>query len=498
MTSIYLKDLLQNFIKINSDQNVLISGVTQDSRKVSPGNLFFAISGLHNDGRHFIPQVIANGAAAILYDTGDDFRAPSEWSGYTIPLIGYPELNNIISSIAADFYQNPSRKMTLIGVTGTNGKTTISQMIAQALAAKGHKCAVVGTMGEGFLPELEPTGYTTPDPINLQKYLAECLEQGADSVSMEVSSHSLSQNRVSGVEFDIGIFSNLTRDHLDYHKTMKAYGAAKAKLFLFSSLKICIYNVDDEFGRELLKNHPSSAQCIAYSIDPQTNLAISLVHAKSIQPVAHGFNVQLQTPWGQGTFHLPLLGRFNVSNALAVIAVLGALNTPFSECLALAEQFQPVDGRMQVFKKTGFPLVIVDYAHNPDALKQVLVNLRQHHHRELWCVFGCGGNRDRGKRSQMGAIAAKFSDHIILTNDTPRDESPERIIEEILEGIPKGTSLQIIKNRSTAIRQAIIQAVPGDIVLIAGRGHESEETISGQTFPLSDIDTVNAILNLSN
>ncbi|MBS0350367.1 MAG: UDP-N-acetylmuramoyl-L-alanyl-D-glutamate--2,6-diaminopimelate ligase [Proteobacteria bacterium] len=491
--SILLLDLLHDFI--HPDQNLLIKGLTQDSRAVSPGDLFIAVPGLQVDGRNFVAQAVSKGAAAIMYENGDGFQIPAEWSNYSIPIIGYSGLNAIISLIAARFYQNPTQQMTVIGVTGTNGKTSVSQIIAQALTIKGRRCAVMGTLGQGFLPNLQPTGYTTPDSVNLQKQLAGCRQQGADSVSMEVSSHSLCQDRVSGVDFDIAVFTNLTRDHLDYHKTMEAYGAAKAKLFQFPSLQACIYNADDDFGRVLLEKHSSSSKSFAYSVNPHIKIKNSLVHAQYVRPEAKGFQIHLNTPWGSGEFHLPLLGRFNISNALAVITVLGALAIPLSECLSLAEHFQPVKGRMHAISSNGSPLVIVDYAHTPDALEQVLTSLREHRPRQLWCVFGCGGNRDRGKRPQMGMIAAKYSDHILLTNDNPRNESPKLIIAEIKQGIPAKACLQILPDRLTAIRAAINQAGPEDIVLIAGKGHENEQIIGDQVVPFSDIDTVKLILS---
>ncbi len=475
--------------------NVLISSLTQDSRRVSSGALFLACPGLHVDGRSFIPAVIAQGAAAVLYDNSDGYQLPLQLKSTSIPLLGVSNLNAHIGAIASRFYGEPTQKMMVIGVTGTNGKTSITQFVAQALAARGQRCAVIGTIGQGFLPNLQSTGYTTPDAVNLQKDLAECLNQGADSVAMEVSSHSLSQDRVAGVKFDIAVFTNLTRDHLDYHKTMDAYGAAKARLFQFPSLKYAIYNADDAFGCQLITQNPHHARALAYTTDPHLALGCPAVIAQQITPTQQGFTIQLQTPWGAGCFDLPLMGRFNISNVLAVISVLGALEVPLEDCLQIAEQLRAVTGRMQAFGGSRQPLVIVDYAHTPDALLQVLSSLREHHPQKLlWCVFGCGGGRDRGKRPQMGTISAQFSDYTILTNDNPRHEEPEQIVAEIRAGIPADHPVQVELDRAAAITYAIQHANPGDIVLVAGKGHETEQIIGNQAYPRSDISTVTAIL----
>jgi UDP-N-acetylmuramoyl-L-alanyl-D-glutamate--2,6-diaminopimelate ligase len=490
-----LSELLQNIAPLSPQEDRAVESITQDSRCVAAGTLFLALPGLRVDGRDFISAAIASGAVAILYENSDAYQLPALSSPQKIPIIGVPHLDAHIGLVASRFYGSPSQQMTVIGVTGTNGKTSITQFIAQALTAAQRRCAVIGTLGKGFLPNLTTTGYTTPDAIGLQRDLAECLAHGADSVSMEVSSHSLSQHRVAGVEFDIAVFTNLTQDHLDYHGTMEAYGAAKARLFQFSSLKHAIYNVDDPFGRELLAQHPSSAQALAYSIDSQTTASCPLIVAEQITPTAQGFTMQIRTPWGTGSLHSPLLGRFNLSNLLAVLSVLGALDIPLSLCLSALESLTPVAGRMQAFGGgQGQPRVIVDYSHTPDALKQALMSLREHHPRKLWCVFGCGGDRDRGKRPQMGAIAAEYSDAVVLTNDNPRSELPEQIAADIQAGIPEQAVLHIELDRAAAIAYALKAAAPEDIVLIAGKGHETEQIIGKRILPFSDIETVKKLL----
>ena len=359
---------------------------------------------------------------------------------------------------------------------------------------KSH-CAVIGTIGMGFLPNLEYTGYTTPDAIGVQKYLAECLAKGADSVAMEVSSHSLAQHRVSGVEFDVAVFTNLTQDHLDFHGTMAEYGAAKAQLFQFPTLKYAIYNGDDSFGLELANKTPAHAQSIIYSTNPTTPYQGAAVIAEHILPTPQGFTVMVNTPWGKGQFNTSLLGRFNVSNLLAVLSVLGSLNLPLPQILSSLEKLQPVKGRMQAFgDANGQPKVIVDFAHTPDALMQVLASLREHCAQKLWCVFGCGGDRDRTKRPKMGAIAAQYSDHIVITNDNPRSEDPSQIAAEIQAGISSQKPVHIELDRAAAIAYALNAAAPEDIVLIACKGHETEQIIGNQILPFNDAEVVEKLL----
>jgi len=476
--------------------DIEIQGITQDSRQVGAGVLFLALPGLRVDGRSFIAGAIEKGAGAVLYENGDGYELPQAFSSAKIPLIGVSDLSAKIGWIASRFYHHPSEKMTVIGVTGTNGKTSVTQFIAQALAAQQQQCAVIGTLGKGFLPHLQSTGFTTPDAIELQKDLAECVAQGADRVAMEVSSHSLSQSRVEGIDFDIAVFTNLTQDHLDYHITMDNYGAAKARLFQFPSITCAIYNGDDAFGLKLLAQHPSHAKALVYSTQPAMDVDCPAVIAEQITATAQGFIIDVKTPWGKGRIRSSLLGRFNISNLLAVLSVLGALKCPLTAIINALEQLQPVIGRMQSFGGApGQPRVIVDYAHTPDALLQALTSLREHHPQKLWCVFGCGGDRDRGKRPQMGAIASQHSDYIVLTNDNPRSEPPEQIAAEIQAGISGNHSTHIELDRAAAIAYAIHSAGPDDIVLIAGKGHETEQILKTETIPFSDIKIVQRLLS---
>jgi UDP-N-acetylmuramoyl-L-alanyl-D-glutamate--2,6-diaminopimelate ligase len=493
--SIQLADLLKDLPLFSRPSSCLIEAITQDSRSIKPGTLFLAIPGLRQDGRVYIAKALAQGASAVLYDNSDGFQPGKDIQSMGKPLLGVPQLSHHLGLIASRFYQNPSQKMTLIGVTGTNGKSSITHFIAQALNRQRKDCAVVGTLGKGFPPQLQATGYTTPDAISLQRDIAQFLSEGAKSVAMEVSSHSLAQQRVAGIQFDIAVFTNLTRDHLDYHSTMAEYGAAKARLFQFPELKHCIYNADDPFGLELLAKHPSGAQAWVYSTNPHLKINFPAVIAKEIHSTSNGFRIQVRTPKGEAEWNSSLLGRFNISNTLAVLCVLEALDFSLVDSMSILKTLQPVAGRMQSFGGfSGKPLVIVDYAHTPDALKQVLTSLREHRPRKLWCVFGCGGDRDKGKRAQMGAISAEFADSSVVTSDNPRNENPEDIIQEIKSGMTSHHSVHIEPDRAAAIAYALHNASSNDIVLIAGKGHETEQIIGKTSLPFSDALVVQNIL----
>ena len=489
-----LSNLLQNIFSVDADRDVWIEGITQDSRHVRPGDLFLAYPGLHKDGRIFIPQAIAKGAAAVLYENINSYEFSKE-ENFTIPLLDVKRLDEQVGIIASRFYHHPSAQMTTIGVTGTNGKTSVTQFVAQALNYQQRCCAVIGTLGTGLLPNLQSNGYTTPHAVELQRNLSMCLKQGADSIAMEVSSHSLSEHRVDGTEFKIAVFTNLTQDHLDFHGNMREYGAAKARLFQFPSLRYAIFNGDDIFGQQLAREQSNRVNSIFYTIQPKSVLeGPTVVMAEKIRPLEQGFHVLVNTPWGRGEFTTSLLGEFNISNLLAVLSTLGALEVPLADSLDALSRLQSISGRMQCFGGGSHPRVVVDYAHTPDALQQVLCALREHRPRRLWCIFGCGGNRDRGKRSQMGRIAEQYSDQIILTNDNPRDESPLKIINDIKEGLHYPERPYVELDRAAAIAYAIQEALVGDIILIAGKGHETKQTIGDQVLDFNDSQQIQNLL----
>lgn len=485
-----LKQLLSGISEAKLCPECAVSGLASDSRKVSPGDVFIAYKGFHVDGREYIQEALDKGAAAVIYEV--DVEDWEKKFSTTIPLVPVPNLQEKIGEMAARFYGHPSKSMTVIGVTGTNGKTSCSQFIAQALSEQQVRCAVLGTMGNGFLPHLQKTTHTTLDPIGLQKALAAFLKQGAEVAVLEASSHALQQHRLQGVHFDIAVFTQLSRDHLDYHGDMKTYAQAKELLFQQPNLTHAVVNIDDEFGQEIIRKYSKKLNIIGYSVKTIANVNsnIPTVMAKKIITTPGGFQVIVATPWGEGKFTTKLLGVFNISNLLVVLSVLRLLQIPFSQALKSLAKLKTVRGRMESFGNDSQPKVVVDYAHTPDALEKALSELREHCRGKLYCVLGCGGDRDRGKRSLMSAIAQRYADYIIMTNDNPRTESPERIIADMQRGITDQTIAKIELDRAAAIRYAVHQACVHDVVLVAGKGHETTQTIGSQILPFDDSEEV--------
>jgi UDP-N-acetylmuramoyl-L-alanyl-D-glutamate--2,6-diaminopimelate ligase len=458
-----------------------IRGLTLDSRQVQPGDLFLAVPGARADGRAFMGGALARGAAAVVYE--DDGVEPDR---RVAGAIGIPDLRRQIGVIADRFYGSPSRRLKVVGVTGTNGKTTTTQLLAQALDRAGQRCGLIGTLGSGFPGNLDPSLHTTPDAVSVHRLLAGFAAAGARAVCMEVSSHALDQARVAGVAFDIAVFTNLTRDHLDYHGDMDAYAAAKARLFDFPHLEAAVINADDRFGRELIERSRSRLRVVGFGLEQGE------VRACRVQPSTDGLTIAVTTPFGDTELKSPLLGRFNAANLLAVLAVLLVAGLPLAEAARVVAQARPVSGRMERFGGDDRPLVVVDYAHTPDALDKVLAALREHTRGKLVCVFGCGGDRDRGKRPLMGAIAERLADVVILTNDNPRHEDPQAILVEIAGGMRSTPT--VVPDRTQAIRAALREARAGDIVLVAGKGHEDYQQIGDRRLPYSDRETVSALL----
>ena len=468
-----------------------ITRLTADSRKVTPGIAFAAYPGEQADGRAFIPQAIARGGDAVLWEQ-ENFRWNADWK---VANLGIPQLRDHVGEIASAVYGHPSEYLWMLGVTGTNGKTSVSQWLAQCLNICQRKTAILGTLGNGFLESLEPAINTTPDAIELQEYLAAYREQGADNVAMEVSSHGLAQGRVNGVLFDVAIFTNLSRDHLDYHGDMIRYGDAKARLFAVPGLKHAVLNLDDGFGKTLLDRLRNSAvQAIGYAVDQVGATGAPMLKARDLQFSAQGMMFEVSSPWGSGTVAAPVFGRFNAYNVLAVLGGLLASDIAFSAALKAIACIRPVPGRMQRLGGGDLPLVLVDYAHTPDALEKTLVAARELVARDgrLVCVFGCGGNRDPGKRPIMGAIAERLADRVILTSDNPRNEDPLSILNDIHGGMSH--ACQIVPDRDAAIAQAINQSKAGDVILIAGKGHENYQEIRAVRLPFSDIEVAKQVL----
>lgn len=461
--------------------NTLIRELTLDSRKVRPGDLFLAVPGSQSDGRQHIADAIARGAAAVAYEAEN---APDiqDSAALLLPVKG---LQAQLSAIAGRFYGEPSRALTMLGVTGTNGKTTVSHLLAQALEHLGEKCAVIGTLGNGFLGSLQGGIHTTPDPITLQSVLADLKQDGATHVAMEVSSHGLEQKRLAAVDVDVAVLTNLTRDHLDYHGSMDAYAEAKAALFDWPGLKVRVLNLDDELGVRLAQTHAGSS-LKTYSISKTG----AHIHCRQVEYSNQGILATVATTQGEALLRSPLLGRFNLSNLLAVVATLSGMGYALQDILAVMPRLAPPAGRMQAVAEPGKPLVVIDYAHTPDALQQVLIAMRSHvaANGRLHCVFGCGGERDRGKRELMAVVAEASADSLLVTDDNPRHEDPAQIRADILAGLSPVANVQEFDDRTLAIATAIGQAQPGDVVVIAGKGHEDYQEINGQRQPFSDLE----------
>lgn len=455
---------------------VKVGGVKLDSRQVAANDLFVAVPGYQVDGRQFIDAAIAAGAAVVLAEaeTVGIEQREGTW------LVHVPQLKNQLSHIAGRFFHEPSQHLTVIGVTGTNGKTSVTYIVAQLLTALGTRCGVIGTTGSGFPGQLLAETHTTPDAVAVQHRLHVLHSEGAQAVAMEVSSHALVQRRVEAIHFAVGVATNISRDHLDYHGTMAHYAGAKRRLLTELNTERSVLNADDAAIAAWLPDRPESWR---FSLIPQS--ASRSVWAENIQYASEGteFTLRVQQHAGDSTdYHVysPLLGGFNVYNLLAAIASLLNLGYDPAAIVTACRQLHAVPGRMEAFSGTNKPLVIVDYAHTPDALQQVLTALRRHCHGTLWCVFGCGGDRDRGKRPQMGAVAAELADRVVVTDDNPRTEDPQQIVRDILAGMPRQRNVQVIMGREHAVQQVIAQAQPNDVVLLAGKGHEDYQIIGQQ------------------
>ena len=462
---------------------VPITRLTSDSRAVEPGDAFAAYPGTRLDGRAFIADAIARGAAAVLWDP-QGFTWDRAWK---VPHLPLDHLKLRLGAIADQVYGRPSREMWAVGVTGTNGKTSCAHWIAAGMHAAGRRTAVIGTLGNGLLGALKPATNTTPDAALLHEMFAQFRTQGADTVVMEVSSHGLEQGRVNGVFLSVAVFTNLSRDHLDYHGTMAAYGAAKARLFTWPGLRVSVINADDPFGRSLIDAaRVRGRKVLTYGFGAADIAGGRLVASAS------GLALSVATPWGRGELHTRVVGEFNASNLLGVLGTLLVSGVEFEPALEFLSQAQAPPGRMQRLGGDGLPLVVVDYAHTPDALEKALTALRPAvgNGGALICVFGCGGERDRGKRPEMGRLAARLADRIVVTSDNPRAEDPAAIASEVVHGIREAGNRRyaVELDRAVAIATAIAEAKPGDVVLLAGKGHETYQETAGVRQPFQDAD----------
>lgn len=490
---------------------VPVLGLALDSRQARAGSLFLATQGERAHGLDFARELSKRGLAAIVAEPGERWSLAALEAlaaDLGLPVIAVRHLGARLGEIAARFHQDPSAALEVVGITGTNGKTSVSHFIAQALASEA-RCGLIGTLGQGFPGALSATGMTTPDALRLQEVLAELRDHGAEAVAMEVSSHALAQHRVDAVHFDYAVLTNLTRDHLDYHGSMAAYAQAKARLFSQPGLRWAILNAGDAFSVELLATLAPEVRVAWYSLDPSLDPVGDLpaaargrcdllVWARELEHLGRGLRLSIAARGGslgvetvQGRLETGLLGRFNAANLLAALALLLARGMAFDNALHALARITGVAGRMECFGTADEPLCVVDYAHTPDALEQALAALRAHTQGRLAVVFGCGGERDCGKRPLMGEVAARLADQVILTDDNPRHEDGDAIVAAILAGMKGlGESLpahvEVERQRALAIRRALLRAGPGDALLIAGKGHETEQDMGELRVRFSD------------
>lgn len=490
-----LGDLLLADLPV-SVSNISVLGITIDSREVKAGYAFVAVQGIQQHGKEFIGQAIDNGAVVILIQSQ---TSNVEIDGSkAAPIIFLPELNSQLSAIAGRFYQQPSHAIPVMGVTGTNGKTSCSQLYAQLSALLQKNCGVLGTMGYGVCSgvnakqtqlSLVTTGMTTPDPIRTQKIVRELVDAGSESIAMEVSSHGLDQGRVADITFDTVVFTNLSHDHLDYHGDMESYGAAKTKLFLMTGLKRAVLNKDDAYSEVIKAKISQGVEILFYSVEnAQADICLSHLRYQS-----NATSATLHTPLGSWPIQIQMSGRFNLSNLLAVIAahypheINDVEKQNFSFLVESLSYLKPVPGRMELISNATGRQVFVDYAHTPDALENILQAVKELGSNQLWCVFGCGGDRDKDKRPLMAKIAEQYADRIVVTSDNPRHEDPSVIVEDIVAGFA-ATSYEVCVERQQAIHTAINASMPGDIIVIAGKGHEDYQLIGDNKLPFSDQD----------
>lgn len=471
----------------------VVSELELDSRRVIPGATFVAVIGHATDGRRFITKAVELGAGSVIAQACEQkAHGLLEWHD-DVPVIYLDALDQRLSQLAGRLYAD---KPQLIGVTGTNGKTTISQLIAQWLDLLGRRAAVMGTTGNGFLDALQPAANTTGSAIDIQKTLHHLASQGAEYTALEVSSHGLVQGRVKALPFVAGIFTNLSRDHLDYHGSMQAYADAKLQLFTEHQCQHAVVNADDEVGGEWVKTLPDA---IAVSLQQQPHKQFQqsrALWARQVNYSESGIRIEFDGYWGSGELYAPLIGAFNASNLMLAFAALLAMGLDKSELLACSARLQPVIGRMELFQATGKPKVVVDYAHTPDALEKALAALRVHCEGRLWAVFGCGGDRDKGKRPMMAAIAEQMADVAILTDDNPRSEEPAAIVADMLAGMRAPERAVVCHDRFSALSYACEQAGEQDIILLAGKGHEDYQVLADKTIHYSDRESAITLLGV--
>jgi UDP-N-acetylmuramoyl-L-alanyl-D-glutamate--2,6-diaminopimelate ligase len=481
-------------LDVAAPHGLQVTDLVQDSRAATPGCVFLACPGRTTHGLMHAAAAVERGAVAVLWEPGADLEPPV--LPERVAAIAIPHLSRHVGELADRFFRRPSADLRVAGITGTNGKTTTAFLLAQASDYLGRRGWYVGTLGHGHPGDVRAAGLTTPDAVTVQRRLAEARDAGASTLGLEVSSHALDQDRVAGVNFDTAVFTNLTRDHLDYHGTLEAYGAAKARLFHAPGLRCAVINVRDPFGHELVERLDPTLEKIVYTTanDVWAERGTGWIRVSELRATAAGLTINVETSWGTGMLRSRLVGEFNAENLLAVLGVLLGWNVPLQQALAALALCVAPPGRMESFGGGAQPLVLVDYAHSPDALAKVLDASRAHARGRLLCVFGCGGDRDPGKRPLMGSIAEAGADVAIVTDDNPRTEESAAIIAQILAGMRDADAAHVVPDRAEAIRQAIAEAEAGDVVVVAGKGHEDYQIVGTETRAFSDRETVQACL----
>lgn len=486
-----LKGICQ-YLGISCDYsyNPRITDIVQDSRQVTPGAMFYARLGARHDGRDYLDQAIAAGASAILCSYSYQLSPRQRQQCLSLPVIILPE-QFTIGALANWFYNYPSSSLKVIGITGTNGKTTCTHMLASLLENLGHRCAIIGTLGWGFPGELRPSANTTPDGLEIQKELSALLQEGAEYVALEVSSIGISEQRVRCLDFSAGGFTNLSRDHLDYHHTMEAYAEAKRQFLSRVTPERVAVNIHDKYGNDFAHVLTQSL-LVGYKTDKRSLSLMASTHKycllENVRYSRRGIELRYDTSYGKGRCQLNLLGKFNVENFSLCLGVLLSMGFLLDDILSLARDIPAVPGRMECFEGEHQALIIVDYAHTPAGVEQVLKSAREHIGRgNVYCVLGCGGDRDRGKRPVMAQKACIYADYVVFTQDNPRSEDPQHIIDDMLTGVAQSTdNYEIVLDRREAVLRACAMAGEGDCVVIAGKGHEDRQVFSDHTVQFSD------------
>lgn len=490
-----LSELLEGVVNVAPESDQEIVSVQTDSRKLKQNDVFIAMPG---DGRHgleFLDDAVKSGACCVLYDLADAEKFKDALAIYKEDILIYAvaSVRDVAGVVIDRFYHSPGKQFQIVAVTGTDGKTSVSRFIAQAMSNE-MKTALIGTTGNGVWGKLKTATHTTPDVLSLHKMLFELKNQHAAFLAMEVSSHGIEQQRIAGVDINTAVLTNVTRDHLDYHGTVEKYQAIKKQLFSQSSVENVVLNIDDAVGIELANELQNKKNIWAYSLETKTSLSVSQINVSSIAADQSGFVVKVNTPQGVADLRVPLLGRFNISNVLAVLAVLLINKVALNKAIEYISRLETVPGRMEVFHAENKATAVVDYAHTPKALELALKALREHFTGKIWCVFGCGGDRDQGKRPLMGAVAENVSDAVVITDDNPRNENSDVIIEQILAGMKQPEKAKVITDRQQAIEYACEHAAVNDVVLVAGKGHEEYQIVGDDKKLFSDRVVVSKII----